>query len=42
MQLVSGDILLLVLEVLAMSEVKRRYPDLFFLGKGANVFLPPQ
>lgn len=42
MQLVSGDILLLVLEVLACSELKRRHPNLLFFGRGANVFLPPR
>jgi hypothetical protein len=41
MQIISIDILILVAEVLLISDLKRRRPDFFFLGKGANIFLPP-
>lgn len=42
MQLVSGDILLLILEVFLINHLKRRCPDIFFFAKGVQIFLPPR
>lgn len=41
MEIVNIDTLTLVIGILLVGEVKRRRPDIFFLSRGATIFLPP-
>jgi hypothetical protein len=42
MEIMNIDVVIMVVGILAISEVKRRHPSIFFLSEGVQIWLPPE